>query len=79
MELIIPGKELLTSLIPDRVGNSVFGAAGKVRNEAKKVIGANTVMRELLSPVPKSEAAGHQGAYDDNERQDMQRLIEGNQ
>lgn len=79
MELIIPGKELLTSLIPDRVGNSVFGAAGKVRDEAEKAIGTNTVMRELLSPVPKSEAAGDQGAYDDNERQDMQRLIEGNQ
>ena len=79
MELIVPGKELLTFLIPDRVGNSVFGAAGKVRDEAEQAIGTNTVVRELLSPVPKSEAVGDQGAYGDKERQDMQRLIEGNQ
>lgn len=79
MELILPGTELLVSLVPERTGSAVSDAADDAKDKARDIMGTQKLVKEILTPTPKSGDTSEAGAYDDKERQDMQRLIENNQ
>ncbi len=77
MELVLPGADLLTSLIPETAGSAVSDAVGDAKEKANEAVEekAKDAARELLSPPPKAPDDPDQGAYDPKERQDMERLI----
>lgn len=75
MELIRPGAQLLTKLLPNTGASE---AAAKTGEKAKDLFGAKNVVKDLISPKPKSEGTAESGAYGRKERQDMERLIDSN-
>lgn len=76
LPLIETGAALLATLVPSENGSPK--AAVKLRSRAKKLIEGEKVLRNLISPVPKSEPADAAAGYSKKEREDMQRLMEGN-
>lgn len=79
MELIIPGSEMLTSLIPDESRKDASDKAGEAKSKAEKLIDDSKVVRDLLLPAPKGTGKDRSGTYNSKERQQMQRLIENSQ
>ncbi len=73
MELIRPGAQLLTTLLPNTGAAASTTSAGE---KAKKLFGAKDAVKDLISPKPKSEGTSESGAYGRKERQDMERLID---
>ena len=83
LELVEPGAEMLTSLIPENlsaVGTS-FGDDGKEDAGAGKDPGSRRVVQDLLAPKPKSgensagaTAGGADAGYGKKERRQMERL-----
>jgi len=76
MELILPGTELLASLVPERTGSAVSDAADNAKNKARDIMGTQELVKEILTPTPKGADSEEEGAYDAKESQDMQRAIE---
>lgn len=80
MDLIKPGAELLTVLLPANASSdAISDAATKAGQKTKELLGAKDVVNDLISPKPKSEPSSETGAYGRKERQDMERLIDSNQ
>jgi len=80
MELIIPGAELLASLIPENL-NAITGAENKDANglaagKAEKPAGTRKIIQDLMLPRPQStDTQGPvTGGYGKKERQQMERL-----
>ena len=73
LELVEPGAEILTSLIPENLWavETPFGDAGK--EDAGKDPGSRRVVQDLLAPKPKSGENSDAG-YGQKERQKMERL-----
>ncbi len=87
LELVEPGAEMLTSLIPENLSavGTPFGGDGKEddgKEDAEKDKGKRRVVQDLLAPKPKSgensNAGGTDGGadagYGQKERQQMERL-----
>jgi membrane protein required for colicin V production len=80
MELIIPGAELLASLIPENL-NAITGAENKDANgsaagKAEKPAGTRKIIQDLMLPRPQSTDTQDPvtGGYGKKERQQMERL-----
>ena len=73
LELVQPGAEILTSLIPENLAavGTPFGDDGK--EDAGKDPGSRRVVQDLLAPKPKSGENSDAG-YGQKERQQMERL-----
>ncbi len=84
LELVEPGAEILTSLIPENLSavGTPFGGDGKEDAGAGKDPGSRRVVQDLLAPKPKSGENGATGGttggadagYGKKERRQMERL-----
>ncbi|MCH7865249.1 MAG: CvpA family protein [Proteobacteria bacterium] len=82
LELVEPGAEILTSLIPENLSavGTAFGDDGKEDAGAGedagtgKDPGSRRVVQDLLAPKPKSGKNGADAGYGKKERQGMERL-----
>jgi len=79
MELIQPGAQFLTSLLPDE---AVASAAQRAKKRTKDLMGASEAVDAIISPKPKDakdKKATPVGAYRRKELKDMERLIDSSQ
>ncbi|MBT6882895.1 MAG: CvpA family protein [Rhodospirillaceae bacterium] len=75
MQLIEPGAELLIAELPEKYASKKSDTSKKLKKKAGELMDSGKVVRDLISPAPKSDAKKNPDGYDNNERQDMERLI----
>ena len=76
MELILPGSEILTALIPEATRKQAGEKASDTKGRAEKLIDDSKVVRDLLLPPPKGDGKDRSGTYNTKERSQMERLID---
>ncbi|MBL6945885.1 MAG: CvpA family protein [Rhodospirillales bacterium] len=79
MKLIVPGADLLRSLIPEDAAQAGAKAAGDVQKKAEVVIETQKVFRDMMTIQPQAPGSSGKDGYNRGERSEMERLIEGNQ
>lgn len=79
MPLIENGADMLRALIPEDTSQAGAEAAGNVKNKAEKILETERVFRDMLTKEPEApKSTGRTSGYSRGERQEMERLIEGN-
>ena len=76
MPLIETGAALLASMVP--AGNGTPKASFNIRSKAEELMEGQKILRNLISPTPKNDTGDQPNGYTKREREEMQRLIEGN-
>ena len=75
--LIEGGAGILRSLVPGHVQDAGSGAANQARSETERAMETKRMLDEMLSPQPKSTLAEDKPGYNNTQRDEMKRLIEG--
>lgn len=79
MPLIEDGADVLRGLIPEDAARAGNATAGSVQDKAEKILETERVFRDMLTKEPEApKSNGTIGGYNRGERQEMERLIEGN-
>ena len=77
MPLIEWGADQLRSLVPSEAKKAGGDAADDARDQARKVLETERLLRDIMSPEPKGPSTdAERGGYDSKERREMERLIE---
>ena len=79
MPLIETGAEMLRALIPEDAAQAGAAAAGNIQNSIEKKLEPDRIFRDMLTKEPEApKSNGAASGYSRGERQEMERLIEGN-
>ncbi len=79
MPLIENGADMLRALIPEDATEIGAEAAGNIQNKIEKKLEPNRIFRDMLTKEPEApKTNGGDSGYNRGERQEMERLIEGN-
>jgi len=79
MPLVEEGARLLKSVVPDETRAAAEESAGGARDDARKVLETQRMLRDIMTPEPKGgDAGGDAGSegYGQKERREMERLID---
>jgi membrane protein required for colicin V production len=79
MPIIERGAAIVMSLVPEDAASSGAKAAREAEERARKALEAQDAVRELLEPPTRTPADAAAGGYSAEQRQKMDRLIEGSQ
>lgn len=77
MPLVEWGADQLKSLVPSETQKAGADAADDARDQARKVLETERLLRDIMTPEPKGPStAAERGGYDSKERREMERLLE---
>ena len=76
MPLVEAGADLLEALVPEDVAGAGEDAAKEAEDKARKMLDPEKILRDMLTPDPKSDKSEGTPGYDRKERTDMERLIQ---
>ena len=79
MPLVEEGARLLKSVVPDETRTTTGDTADGVRDETRKVLETQRMLRDIMTPEPKGAATDGDAApdgYGRKERREMERLID---
>jgi membrane protein required for colicin V production len=77
MPLVEWGADQLKSLAPSEARKAGGDAADDARDQARKVLETERLLRDIMTPEPKAPSTdAERGGYDSKERREMERLLE---
>jgi membrane protein required for colicin V production len=77
MPLVEWGADQLKSLVPSETQKAGADAADDARDQARKVLETERLLRDIMSPEPKGPPTdAEHGGYGSKERREMERLLE---
>jgi membrane protein required for colicin V production len=77
MPLVEWGADQLKSLVPSQAKKAGGDAADDARDQARKVLETERLLRDIMTPEPKGPSTdAERGGYDAKERREMERLLE---
>jgi membrane protein required for colicin V production len=77
MPLVEWGAGQIKSLVPSQAKKAGGDAADDARNQTRKVLETERLLRDIMTPEPKAPPAdAERGGYDAKERREMERLLE---
>ena len=76
MPLVEAGADLLEALVPADIAGDGAETAKEAEDKARKMLDPEKILRDMLTPDPKSGATEGTPGYDRKERTDMERLIQ---
>ncbi len=76
MPLVEAGADLLEALVPEDIAGAGAEAAKEAEDKALKALDPEKILRDMLTPDPKSGKTEGTPGYDSKERTDMERLIQ---
>jgi membrane protein required for colicin V production len=77
MPLVEWGAGQIKSLVPSQAKKAGGDAADDARNQTRKVLETERLLRDIMTPEPKGPSTdAERGGYDAKERREMERLLE---
>ncbi len=77
MPIVEWGADQLKSLVPSEAKNAGADAADDARDQTRKVLETERLLRDIMSPEPKGPSTdAERSGYDSKERREMERLLE---
>jgi membrane protein required for colicin V production len=76
MPLVEAGADLLEALVPEGAAEDGAETAKEAEEKALKALDPEKILRDMLTPEPKSGKTADAPGYDRKERTDMERLIQ---